>query len=241
MLLRTSRSHPSCGHHALMSEGSAFPARPSVGATTVTETSVELRALAQRVADALPVEIIEEVILTGSVSRGTADQLSDIANGTAGLLARWQARLAVYPDDLVLKRVERAASSWGGYTPAGMLTVARPGERLAMIERMVDDANRVMSIVYAINRVWQPTNKRLASRSAVAATAVGAKRLLRRGRPVRDARATARAGPRAPRGAAPRGPCRLPRARPRRTRPGHGPRGRGRASRASRPRRSRGA
>jgi hypothetical protein len=225
--------------------------RPSVGATTVTETSVELRALAQRVADALPVEIVEEVILTGSVSRGTADEISDIemlivsrdpldlgacfshssaaglndldtwgaqdtptrkvsgfrdgiplelvwqaraeaeasinaifdgdtsptadaiANGvalrTAGLLARWQARLGVYPDDLALKRVERAASTWGGYTPAGMLTVARAGERLAMIERIVDDANRVMSIVYAINRVWQPTNKRLASRTAVLA------------------------------------------------------------------------
>jgi hypothetical protein len=50
-----------------------------------------------------------------------------------------------------------------------MLTVARPGERLAMIERIVDDANRVMSIVYAINRVWQPTNKRLASGTAVLA------------------------------------------------------------------------
>jgi predicted nucleotidyltransferase len=234
-----------------MSEGSAFPARPSVGATTVTEASVALRALAQRVAAALPAAIVEEVILTGSVSRGSADEISDIemlvvsrdrldlgecfayssaaglsdldtwgaqdgptrkvsglrdgvplelvwqaradaeasidaildgdtastadaiANGvalrTAGLLARWQARLGVYPDDLVLKRVERAASTWGGYAPAGMLTVARPGERLAMIERIVDDANRVLTIVYAINRVWQPTNKRLASRTAVLA------------------------------------------------------------------------
>src|SRR6266516_5744806 len=52
--------------------------RPSFGATAVTETSVELRALARRVADALPVEIVEEVILTGSVSRGTADEISDI-------------------------------------------------------------------------------------------------------------------------------------------------------------------
>jgi hypothetical protein len=230
-----------------MSDGSGFP----VGATTVTEKSVELRALAQRVADALPVGIVEEVILTGSVSRGTADEISDIemlivsgdplgldacfaqssaaglnqldtwgaqdtptrkvsgfrdgvplelvwqaradaeaavnavfdgdtsstadaiANGvalrTAGHLARWQARLGVYPDDLALKRVESAASTWGGYAPAGMLTVARPGERLAMIERMVDDANRVVSIVYAVNRVWQPTNKRLANRTAVLA------------------------------------------------------------------------
>jgi predicted nucleotidyltransferase len=227
-----------------MSDGSAF----ANGAATLTEASVERRALAQRVADALPVEIVEEVILTGSVSRGSADEISDIemlvvsrdpldldacfayssaagledldtwgaqgtptrkvsgyrdgvplelvwqaradaeasitaifagdasstadaiANGvalrTAGLLARWQARLGVYPDDLVVRRVETAASTWGGYAPTGMLTIARPGERLAMIERIVDDANRVLTIVYAVNRVWQPTNKRLASRTA---------------------------------------------------------------------------
>jgi predicted nucleotidyltransferase len=207
-----------------------------------------LHALAQWVADALPAEIVEEVILTGSVSRGAADELSDIemlvvtrepldldacfahtraagleqldtwgpqrtpvrkvsgvrdgvplelvwqaradaeatidailggdasstadaiANGvalrTGGLLARWQARLAEYPDELVSARVERAALTWGGYAPAGMLTIARPGERLAMVERMVDDANRVVTIVFAVNRVWQPTNKRLASRTA---------------------------------------------------------------------------
>src|SRR6266496_2258097 len=43
-----------------------------------TPRSEELQALAQRVADALPVEIAEEVVLTGSVSRGMADAVSDI-------------------------------------------------------------------------------------------------------------------------------------------------------------------
>ena len=43
-----------------------------------TPRSKELQALAQRVADALPVEIAEEVVLTGSVSRGVADEVSDI-------------------------------------------------------------------------------------------------------------------------------------------------------------------
>ena len=43
-----------------------------------TPRSEELQALAQRVADALPVEIAEEVVLTGSVSRGVADDVSDI-------------------------------------------------------------------------------------------------------------------------------------------------------------------
>jgi hypothetical protein len=45
-----------------------------------------------------------------------------------------------------------------------MLTLARRGERLALVERLVDDASRVVKIVYAINRVWQPTHKRLAAR-----------------------------------------------------------------------------
>src|SRR6184192_4280528 len=43
-----------------------------------TPRSEELQALAQRVADALPAEIAEEVVLTGSVSRGMADDVSDI-------------------------------------------------------------------------------------------------------------------------------------------------------------------
>ncbi len=43
-------------------------------ATAKTE---ELRALAQRVADAFPPEV-SEVVLTGSVSRGVADEVSDV-------------------------------------------------------------------------------------------------------------------------------------------------------------------
>ena len=210
-----------------------------------TAKSVELSALAQAVADALPEEI-EEVVLTGSVSRGVADDVSDIemlvvtpnepdldecfalaaaaglsdlgtwgqqgvptkrvsgirdgvplelvwwssahaeaavdaifegdasttadalANGvalrTSGLLERWQERLRTYPDELARVRIEDAALTWGGFAAAGLLTIVRPGERLALLERMVDDANRVVGIVFALNRVWQPTTKRLADR-----------------------------------------------------------------------------
>jgi predicted nucleotidyltransferase len=42
-----------------------------------TARSVELRSIAQDVADALPITV-EEVVLTGSVSRGVADDVSDI-------------------------------------------------------------------------------------------------------------------------------------------------------------------
>jgi len=95
----------------------------------------------------------------------TADALvNGISLRTAGLLALWQARLAQYPDELAAARIEEAALTWGGYAPEGMLTITRPGERLVLVERMVDDANRVLQIVYALNRVWPPTTKRVAAR-----------------------------------------------------------------------------
>jgi predicted nucleotidyltransferase len=214
---------------------------------TATARSVELRSIAQGIADALP-QTIEEVVLTGSVSRGVADEVSDIemlivtrgepdlsdcfslaaacgltdlgtwgqqgvptkrvsgyrhgvpveliwrfrahaesaidaifagdlsatadalANGvalrTSGLLAQWRERLRRYPDELASARIEDAALTWGGFAAAGLLTLVRPGERLALVERMVDDASRVVRIVFALNRVWQPTLKRLADRAA---------------------------------------------------------------------------
>src|SRR2546427_5201357 len=198
-----------------------------------TPRSKELRTLAQRVADALPVEIAEEVVLTGSVSRGMADDVSDIemlvvtrepleleacfglaraaglegldtwgAQGgparrvsgyregeplelvwwprehveeqidallagkvsstadalvhgvplrTSGLLEAWQGRLREYPEELAAAQIEDAALPWGGFTPAGVLTIVRPGERLALMEWMFGGAIRVLTIVFAPN------------------------------------------------------------------------------------------
>ena len=214
---------------------------------TATARTVELRSIAQAIADVLPTTVVE-VVLTGSVSRGVADEISDIellvvteeeldlgdcfshaascgltglgtwglqggptqrvsgyrqgvpieliwwsrshaetavdavftgdlsatadaiAHGvalrTSGLLARWQERLLDYPDELANRRIEDAALKWGGFHAAGLLTLLRPGERLALLEWMVDDAARVARIVFALNRVWEPTLKRLADRVA---------------------------------------------------------------------------
>jgi predicted nucleotidyltransferase len=224
-----------------------------------TARTVELRSIAQAIADALPATV-EEVVVTGSVSRGVADDVSDIemlivtrdqleleecfslaadcgltdlgtwgqqgvptkrvsgyfdgvpielvwwsrafaeeavdaifagepstsadaiANGvalrTSGLLAQWQERLGHYPDELAKARIEEAALPWGGFTPAGLLTLIRPGDPLALAEWIVDGATRVLTIVYALNRVWQPTSKRLAAR--VAPLAVKPERLAER-------------------------------------------------------------
>jgi predicted nucleotidyltransferase len=211
-----------------------------------TARNQELRALAQRVADALPAELADEVVLTGSVSRGMADEVSDIeilvvtseplgledcfelarsvgldelgtwgaqdgptrrvsgyreqvpieliwwprdyaetqidallagamhstadalAHGvalrTSGRLAAWQERLRAYPPELAAAQIEEAALPWGGFAAAGLLTLIRPGERLALTEWILDGAIRVLAIVFALNRVWQPTTKRVAVR-----------------------------------------------------------------------------
>jgi hypothetical protein len=211
-------------------------------------SSGDLRKLAQEVADALPAGLVEEVVLTGSVSRGVADALSDIemlvvtrepleledcftlarAAGlegldtwgaddrparrvsghrdrvpvelvwwphayaearidallagetpstadalvhgvplrTSGRLGAWQERLRAYPRDLATAQIEQAALRWGGFAPAGLLTVARPGDRLALTEWLLDAATRILAIVFALNGVWQPTTKRLAARLA---------------------------------------------------------------------------
>jgi AcrR family transcriptional regulator len=105
-----------------------------------------------------------DAVLEG-VPSGAGDALANgVSLRTAGLLQGWQERLSEYPEELANARIEEAALTWGGYAPAGMLTIVRPGERLSLVERLLDDVLRVLRIVYALNRVWEPTTKRLAAR-----------------------------------------------------------------------------
>ncbi len=216
-----------------------------------TPRSMELRELAQRVADGLPADVAPEIVLTGSTSRGVADELSDVemlvvseqlpgvdecaalaraaglvdvetwtppvtgawsiggrvdltpvqlvwwsrayveerlrailaaeivdhlrlqtaealAHGvplrTSGGLAAWQDRLRVYPPELAAGVIEDAAEIWGGYPASSILTLMRPGERLQLVEHLLEDAVGVLRIVFALNRVWEPGRKRLAMR-----------------------------------------------------------------------------
>jgi hypothetical protein len=118
-------------------------------------------------------------LVSGEQSMSAEALASGIALRTVGLLESWQRRLRVYPEALAAARIEEAAESWGGFHPTGFLTLARPGERLAaLIEYLYNDAVRVLRIVYALNRVPQPTSKRLADR--VQALAVKPERLAER-------------------------------------------------------------
>jgi hypothetical protein len=126
--------------------------------------------------DAVPIELIcwsraqaeqaVEAIFAGELS-GTADALAHgVALRTIGLAAEWQERLSAVPDELARRWIDDAALTWGGFAAAGLLTIVRPGERLAMLERMIDDASRVVLIVFLLNGAWPPTLKRVASRTA---------------------------------------------------------------------------
>ncbi len=219
--------------------------------------SEELRALARRFVESLPDEI-DEALLTGSVSRGEADELSDVEmllvargtpprlsalgiemwqedffeNGTvawytalvegevlemagwtharvegrldgilsgemidharfrfaealvhgiplrtAGAIERWQARLAEYPEALVEAIVHDASEEWLEH-PLGVRAHLRPGGRLALAAMLADDLQNVLRIVFALNRVWEPSWKRLPQ--LVAPLAVKPERLAER-------------------------------------------------------------
>jgi hypothetical protein len=126
--------------------------------------------------DGVPVELIWwsrahaetaiDAIFVDDLS-ATADAIAcGVALRTTGLLLQWQERLRDYPEELARARAEEAALKWGGFHASGLLTLLRPGERLALLEWMVDDAARIVRIVFALNRVWQPTHKRLTERIA---------------------------------------------------------------------------
>jgi hypothetical protein len=207
----------------------------------VTARSEDLASLAERVAAGLPPFAVE-VVLTGSTSRGVADELSDvellvvsetlppldeclaalgfedhwtpdgtvwwtggivdgedveaiwwprerverrvsdivsgaaydherlrtaeaIANGvplrTSGWLAGWQRRLSSYPRALAERVVDDAAESWHD-APRSALGLLRGGEELPLAMKLVEDAENVLRIVFALNEAWEPGWKRIA-------------------------------------------------------------------------------
>jgi hypothetical protein len=138
--------------------------------------------------DGVPVETIwwsrdfaeaSVAAIVGGQPSGSAEALANgVALRTVGLLEAWQARLRDYPDDVAEARIEDAALPWGGFHASGMLTLARPGDRVQLVEWLLDASLRVLQIVYALNRVWPPTTKRLAER--VDALAVKPDRLAER-------------------------------------------------------------
>jgi hypothetical protein len=96
---------------------------------------------------------------------------------TAGAAAEWQERLRAYPSALGDAIVADAAESWGDL-PRSELALLRPGDGLALAGRLVEDAENVLRIVFALNSSWEPGWKHLPR--SVAPLAVTPERLVER-------------------------------------------------------------
>ena len=213
-------------------------------ASMATARTGELLSLAERIAEALP-PVVEEVVMTGSVSRGVADDVSDIemlvvtasrssSTSASSMRARpgsrgstrggrrerrrsassataracrssssggratsprrpspgsspvspgvggrararrrdplgraaagWQERLREYPEELAAERIEDAALTWGGYAPAGWLTLAAARREARARRADVRRRSPRPQDRLCLNRVWPPTTKRLGAR-----------------------------------------------------------------------------
>lgn len=211
-----------------------------------TTRNEDLRALAQRLADGLPLDAAEEVVLTGSVSRGVADDASDVelllvapdlptvataehwacaagveptstwqspeltylagqaqetlieliwlepsrvdallTQAFAGDLVAherlralealehgvpvrggshlrgWQERLQTYPDELRERLVRDAVDDGGGYIVTAYTRQIRRNDRYSLTRVVLEVANDVLRLLFALNRRWEPSRKRL--------------------------------------------------------------------------------
>jgi hypothetical protein len=82
-------------------------------------------------------------------------------------LAAWQARLATYPPTLQAKLVASATATWAQphwypLSPANLWPVARRGSQLALAGKLIQEVERCLRLLFAINQVWEPDYKWLA-------------------------------------------------------------------------------
>lgn len=79
---------------------------------------------------------------------------------TNGRLEQSQEKLRGYSDSVQAMIVQSALGRWS--TPAhfkSLLKLARRGERLAHTGTVLSELNAVMSLLYAVNRQWEPSQK----------------------------------------------------------------------------------
>lgn len=81
---------------------------------------------------------------------------------STGILQRWQAQLAEYPDSLVDRLITVATMDW--VLPLfidARWEYAKAGEWLPLTERLVGHVRDTLRILFAINRQWEPNYKHL--------------------------------------------------------------------------------
>ena len=86
--------------------------------------------------------------------------VSAIPLRTKGLLPKWQAALNEYSDELQRSLINAALERWSEPKHvAKARRLAQRGERLALIEALLDDLDAALRVLYAANRRWEPSHK----------------------------------------------------------------------------------
>jgi nucleotidyltransferase-like protein len=77
--------------------------------------------------------------------------------------AGWAARLARYPEGLAARILADVADEWTDPVNA-QRAYLRAGDSLVLAQRLVEDAEAILRVVFALNEEWAPGWKRLADR-----------------------------------------------------------------------------
>ena len=77
-------------------------------------------------------------------------------------LRTWQTRLATYPVSLRTALILDAIDDWGGYPLDAYLRQAHRDDRYALVKVVLEVAEDVLRLLFALNCRWEPSWKRLA-------------------------------------------------------------------------------
>jgi hypothetical protein len=106
-------------------------------------------------------EKIIEGLLDDQQPQFLADILvSAVPLRTQGRLSRWQERLSAYSDTVQQNRLQKAIVLWSKPNHLkDTYKLTRRGERLVVTEFLLKNLGVMMSLLYAVNRRWQPSSK----------------------------------------------------------------------------------
>ena len=77
---------------------------------------------------------------------------------------QWQQRLAKYPDALQAKLIEQVIATWAQphwypTSPVNVWPVAQRNARMALAAKLIIEIERMLRLIFAVNKVWEPDYK----------------------------------------------------------------------------------
>jgi hypothetical protein len=113
----------------------------------------------QRLEDAE--QVLADIVAGRRILPGAMMLADVVANAvpvrTGGILARWQALLATYPEELAAKVIENQADFWGyEHWVKARWAAGRRGHILWLNRELQNDLTGCLRLIFALNRRWEP-------------------------------------------------------------------------------------